>query len=84
MARCLRCKAGNEWIEGNATMSSEEKKNKEAEQLAIHKNTLNDIRYILRRYKKDHPEEAWECIEKLANNPRLRLKDITITPAYSK
>jgi len=52
--------------------------NHATEQLKRYKQTLRDIQYILKMYKRTHPEEAWETIKKLANDPKLRLKSIKI------
>jgi len=48
----------------------------ESEQLKQYKQTVQDIRYILRTYQREHPKEAWETIRKLVNDPKLRLKNI--------
>jgi hypothetical protein len=47
-----------------------------SEQLKRYKQTLRDIRYIFKTYKRKHPDEAWECIRKLAHDPKLNLRQI--------
>lgn len=43
-------------------------------QLAIYKQTIKDIRYVFRTYRNSHPAEAWETINKLAHDPRLKMR----------
>jgi len=45
--------------------------NRIAEQLAQYKTTVKDVRYILKQYGRLHPDEAFECIEKIVNDPKL-------------
>ena len=54
----------------------EETKNAKDEQLKRYKQTVADIRYIYRTYKRAHPDEAWETIRKLVNDPKLHLRTI--------
>jgi len=49
-------------------------RNQIAEQLAQYKTTVKDVRYILKAYGKCYPEEAFECIEKIVNDPKLNHK----------
>lgn len=53
-----------------------EEQNHVIEQLKRYKQTMRDMRYIFKTYKKRMPEEAWECIRKLANDPKLNLRAI--------
>lgn len=44
----------------------------EKEQLGLYKQALTDILYIIRKYSKDYPAEAWETIRRIASDPKLR------------
>jgi len=47
-----------------------------SEQLKRYKQTLRDIRYIFKTYKRKHPDEAWHCISTLAHDPNLNLRQL--------
>ena len=42
--------------------------------LETYKQTIRDIRYIYRKYGKSHPDAAWETINKLAHDPKLKMR----------
>ena len=45
-----------------------------AELLAQYRTTIKDVKYILKQYGVKHPTEAFECIEKIVNDPKLNHK----------
>jgi len=47
-------------------------KNPLATQLAAYKTAMKDVKYILKQYGKFHPDETFDCIEKIINDPKLR------------
>jgi hypothetical protein len=42
------------------------------ETLALYRQTISDVKYILGQYKANYPREAWDCIAKLINSPKLK------------
>lgn len=55
-------------IEDRQTESAAEKKE---ELFDVYRNTVKDVRYIIRQYGLTNPAEALECVKKLVDNPRL-------------
>lgn len=52
--------------------AAEREQEKREDLFDLYKNTVKDIRYILRQYGRDHPQEALEAIAKLVGNPKLQ------------
>ena len=48
--------------------------NTDKEEIRLLRQTLKDIRYIFSHYRKEHTDEAWETIDKLVNDPKLKTK----------
>lgn len=51
-----------------------EKPNKDKEQIRLLRQAIKDAKYIHAKYKRSLPEEAWECIGLILNDPKLRAK----------
>jgi hypothetical protein len=44
------------------------------EQIAKLRETIKDARYIMHKYGKEHPQDAFECLEKILDSRTIRHK----------
>ena len=56
------------------TIELPEKPNRDKEEIQRLRQALRDARYIYRTYKNSFPEEAWDCIGLILNDPKLKGK----------